>query len=246
MDEMGVVLISGANKGLGFEVARQMGKMGYKVLLGSRDVAKGKAAAEILRKEGLDVVAVKLDVNSKADIDAIVRLINVDYGGVLDVLVNNAGLMVEKSWTNNITSEMKADDIRATYETNVVAPFVLTKALLPALKHSKAGRIVNVSSILGSVTLQATKGSPIYTTKLFAYNSSKAALNMLTIHLAHELRATKIKVNSAHPGWAKTDMGGSAAPLSVEDGAKTIVELATLPDDGPTGGYFHGSEEIPW
>jgi NAD(P)-dependent dehydrogenase (short-subunit alcohol dehydrogenase family) len=175
-----------------------------------------------------------------------VRLINVDYGGVLDVLVNNAGLMVEKSWTNNITSEMKADDIRATYETNVVAPFVLTKALLPALKHSKAGRIVNVSSILGSVTLQATKGSPIYTTKLFAYNSSKAALNMLTIHLAHELRATKIKVNSAHPGWAKTDMGGSAAPLSVEDGAKTIVELATLPDDGPTGGYFHGSEEIPW
>src|SRR5580700_2990175 len=155
MDEMGVVLISGANKGLGFEAARQMGKMGYKVLLGSRDVAKGKAAAEILRKEGLDVVAVKLDVNSKADIDAVARLINVDYGGVLDVLVNNAGLMVEKSWTNNITSEMKADDIRATYETNVVAPFVLTKALLPALKHSKAGRIVNVSSILGSVTLQA-------------------------------------------------------------------------------------------
>jgi NAD(P)-dependent dehydrogenase (short-subunit alcohol dehydrogenase family) len=246
MDEMGVVLISGANKGLGFEAARQMGKMGYKVLLGSRDVAKGNAAAEILRKEGLDVVAVKLDVNSKADIDAVARLINVDYGGVLDVLVNNAGLMVEKSWTNNITSEMKADDIRATYETNVVAPFVLTKALLPALKHSKAGRIVNVSSILGSVTLQGTKGSSIYTTKLFAYNSSKAALNMLTIHLAHELRATKIKVNSAHPGWAKTDMGGSAAPLSVEDGAKTIVELATLPDDGPTGGYFHGSEEIPW
>jgi NAD(P)-dependent dehydrogenase (short-subunit alcohol dehydrogenase family) len=246
MDEMGVVLISGANKGLGFEAARQMGKMGYKVLLGSRDVAKGKAAAEILRKEGLDVVAVKLDVNSKADIDAMARLINVDYGGVLDVLVNNAGLMVEKSWTNNITSEMKADDIRATYETNVVAPFVLTKALLPALKRSKAGRIVNVSSILGSVTLQGTKGSSIYTTKLFAYNSSKAALNMLTIHLAHELRATKIKVNSAHPGWAKTDMGGSAAPLSVEDGAKTIVELATLPEDGPTGGYFHGSEEIPW
>jgi NAD(P)-dependent dehydrogenase (short-subunit alcohol dehydrogenase family) len=154
--------------------------------------------------------------------------------------------MVEKSWTNNITSELKTDDIRATYETNVVAPFALTKALLPTLKRSKAGRIVNVSSILGSVTLQGTKGSPTYTTKLFAYNSSKAALNMLTIHLAHELRGTKIKVNSAHPGWAKTDMGGSAATLSVEDGAKTIVELATLPDDGPTGGYFHGSEMIPW
>jgi NAD(P)-dependent dehydrogenase (short-subunit alcohol dehydrogenase family) len=246
MDEMGVVLISGANKGLGFETARQMGKMGYKVLLGSRDVAKGKAAAEKLHKEGLDVVAVKLDVNSKADIDAVARLISEEFGGVLDVLVNNAGTMVEKSWTNNITSEMKVEDIRATYETNVLAPFALTKALLPALKKSKAGRIVNVSSILGSVALQGTKGSPTYTTKLFAYNSSKAALNMLTIHLAHELRGTKIKVNSAHPGWAKTDMGGSAAPLSVEDGAKTIVELATLPEDGPTGAYMHGSETIPW
>ena len=246
MDEMGVVLISGANKGLGFETARQLGRMGYKVLLGSRDVDKGKAAAEKLRGEGLDVVAVKLDVNSQSDIDAVARLINEEFGGVLDVLVNNAGTMVEKSWTNNITSEMRVEDIRSTYETNVLAPFALTKALLPALKRSKAGRIVNVSSILGSIELQATKGSPTYTTKLFAYNSSKAALNMLTIHLAHELRGTKIKVNSAHPGWAKSDMGGSAAPMSVEDGAKTIVELATLPDDGPSGGYFHGSEAIPW
>ena len=246
MDEMGVVLISGANKGLGFEAARQLGKMGYKVLLGSRDVAKGKAAAEKLRSEGLDVVAVKLDVTAQADVDAVARLIQEEFGGVLDVLINNAGTMVEKSWTNNITSELRVEDIRATYETNVLAQFALTKALLPALKRSKAGRIVNVSSILGSVTLQGTKGSPTYNTKLFAYNSSKAALNMLTIHLAHELRGTKIKVNSAHPGWAKTDMGGSAAPLSVEDGAKTIVELATLPEDGPTGAYMYGSEMIPW
>ena len=138
MDEMGVVLISGANKGLGFETARQMGKMGYKVLLGSRDAPKGKAAAEKLRGEGLDVVAVKLDVSSQADIDAVARMINEEFGGVLDVLINNAGLMVEKSWTNNITSELKTGDIRATYETNVVAPFALTKALLPALKRSKA------------------------------------------------------------------------------------------------------------
>lgn len=246
MDEMGVVLISGANKGLGLETARQLGKMGYKVLMGARNADKGKAAADKLRGEGLDVVAVKLDVNSQQDVNAIARLIDEQFGGVLDVLVNNAGTMVEKSWTNNITSEMKVEDIRATYETNVLAPFALTKALLPALRRSKAGRIVNVSSILGSVTLQGTKGSPTYSTKLFAYNSSKAALNMLTIHLAHELRGTKIKVNSAHPGWAKTDMGGSAATLSVEDGAKTIVELATLPEDGPTGGYFHGSEMIPW
>lgn len=246
MDETGVVLISGANKGLGFETARQLGKMGYKVLLGARDAEKGQAAAEQLRSDGLDVIAVKLDVNSQEEIEAIARLIDEEFGGVLDVLVNNAGLMVEKSWTDNVTSEMKVEDIRSTYETNVLAPFALTKALLPALKRSKAGRIVNVSSILGSVLLQATKGSPTYSTKLFAYNSSKAALNMLTIHLAYELRGTNIKVNSAHPGWAKTDMGGEAAPLSVEDGAKTIVELATLPEDGPTGGYFHEAEMIPW
>ena len=175
------MLISGANKGLGFETARQMGKMGYKVLLGSRDVGKGKAAVEKLHGEGLDVVAVKLDVNSQADVDAMARLINEQFGGVLDVLINNAGLMVEKSWTSNITSEMKTDDNRATYETNVIAPFALTKAMLPALKKAKAGRIVNVSSILGSVSLQGTNGSPTYTTKLFAYNASKAALNMLTI-----------------------------------------------------------------
>jgi len=128
----------------------------------------------------------------------------------------------------------------------VFAPFAVTKALLPALKKSDAGRIVNVSSILGSISLQATKGSPTYSTKLFAYNSSKAALNMFTIHLAHELRGTKIKVNSAHPGWVKTDMGGSAAPMDPADGAKTIVDLATAGDEGPTGSYVHAGTEIPW
>jgi NAD(P)-dependent dehydrogenase (short-subunit alcohol dehydrogenase family) len=118
--------------------------------------------------------------------------------------------------------------------------------MLPLLMKSESGRIVNVSSILGSVSLQATKGSPTYSTKLFAYNASKAALNILTISLAHELRHTKIKVNSAHPGWVKTDLGGSAAPMSVTDGAKTEVELATLGEDGPTGGFFHVGKSIAW
>lgn len=241
-----VALISGANKGLGLETARQLGKLGYTVLLGSRDPEKGQLAADALRKEGVNATAVKLDVTKQEDINAVATLINEEFGGVLDVLVNNAGVMVEKSWTNNTTSETKIEDLRATFETNLFAAVALTKALLPALRKSEAGRVVNVSSILGSVSLQGTKGSPVYGTKLFAYNASKAALNMFTIHLAHELRETKIKVNSAHPGWAKTDMGGSAAPLSVEDGAKTIVELATLPEDGATGGYFHGSDVIPW
>lgn len=246
MADAKTALISGANKGLGLETARQLGQQGYTVLIGARDPEKGRAAAEELRRDGVNATAVKLDVTSQADIDAVAQLIEEQFGGVLDVLVNNAGVMTEKSWTINTTSGESLDDLRATYEANVFAPFALTKALLPALKRSEAGRIVNVSSILGSISLQATKGSPTYSTKLFAYNSSKAALNMFTIHLAHELRGTKIKVNSAHPGWVKTDMGGSAAPMSVTEGARTIVELATLGDEGPTGSYLHAGEEIPW
>ena len=240
-----VALITGANKGIGFETARQLGKMGYAVLLGSRDALKGEVAARQLRHEGLDARVVKLDVTRQGDIDATVKLVEKEFGK-LDVLVNNAGAMLEKGWTTNTTSETKLENLRATFEANVFAVVALTTALLPALKKAAAARIVNVSSILGSVSLQATPGSPTYATKLFAYNSSKAALNMFTIHLAHELRKTKIKVNSAHPGWVKTDMGGSGAPMSPTDGAKTEVQLATLPDDGPTGGFFHAGEAIAW
>ena len=240
-----VALISGANKGLGLETGRQLGKLGYTVLLGSRDALKGEVAARQLRHEGIDARVVKLDVCRAADIEAAVAMISGEFGK-LDVLINNAGVMHEKGWTKNITSETTLDNLRATFETNLFAVFALTKAMLPLLHKSAAGRVVNVSSILGSVSLQATKGSPTYGTKLFAYNASKAALNMLTISLAHELRHTKIKVNSAHPGWVKTDLGGSAAPMGVVDGAKTEVELATLGEDGPTGGFFHDGREIPW
>ena len=245
MSEKKVALISGANKGIGFETARQLGKLGYTVLLGSRDALKGEVAARQLRHEGLDARVVKLDVNRQADIDAAVKCIERDFGK-LDVLVNNAGVMLEKGWTQNTTSETKMENLRATFEANVFAVVGLTTALLPLLQKATAARIVNVSSILGSVSLQATPGSPTYGTKLFAYNASKAALNMFTIHLAHELRKTKIKVNSAHPGWVKTDLGGSSAPMSAAEGAKTEVQLATLPEDGPTGGFFHLGEAIAW
>jgi NAD(P)-dependent dehydrogenase (short-subunit alcohol dehydrogenase family) len=240
-----VALISGANKGLGLETGRQLGKLGYTVLVGSRDPLKGEVAARLLREDGIDAKVVKLDVTKQSDIDAAAAMVESQYGK-LDVLVNNAGVMIEKGWTKNTTSETTLENLRATFEANLFAVFALTKALLPMLKASEAGRIVNVSSILGSVSLQATKGSPTYSTKLFAYNASKAALNVLTISLAHELRGTKIKVNSAHPGWVKTDLGGSAAPMGVEDGAKTEVELATLGEDGPTGGFFHMGKEIAW
>jgi NAD(P)-dependent dehydrogenase (short-subunit alcohol dehydrogenase family) len=240
-----VALISGANKGLGLETGRQLGKLGYTVLLGSRDALKGEVAARLLREEGIDARVVKLDVVKQSDIDAAAAMIEAEFGK-LDVLVNNAGVMHEKGWTKNTTSETTMENLRATFETNLFAVFAVTKAMLPLLKASEAGRVVNVSSILGSVSLQATKGSPTYSTKLFAYNASKAALNVLTISLAHELRGTKVKVNSAHPGWVKTDLGGSAAPMSVVDGAKTEVELATLGEDGPTGGFFHDGKEIAW
>jgi NAD(P)-dependent dehydrogenase (short-subunit alcohol dehydrogenase family) len=229
-----VALVSGANKGIGFETARQLGRMGYIVYVGSRDAMKGEIAARRMRGEGIDARVLKLDVTRQSDIDAAAKKIETECG-VLDALVNNAGVMHEKSWTVN-----------STYEANVFAVVALTQAMLPLLRKSAAGRIVNVSSILGSVSLQATPGSPTYATKLFAYNSSKAALNMFTISLAHELRNTKIKVNSAHPGWVKTDLGGDAAPMDAASGAKTEVMLATLPEDGPTGGFFHEGKAIAW
>ena len=132
------------------------------------------------------------------------------------------------------------------FETNFFAPVALTKTLLPLLKKSTAGRIVNLSSILGSLTLHADPKSPIYNAKSFAYDASKTALNAFTIHLAYELRNTKIKVNSAHPGWVKTEMGGDQAPMELSEGSKTSVALATLPDNGPTGGYFHLGKPVPW
>jgi NAD(P)-dependent dehydrogenase (short-subunit alcohol dehydrogenase family) len=240
-----VALISGANKGLGLETGRQLGKLGYTVLLGSRDALKGEVAARQLRDDGVDARVVKLDVVKQSDIEAAAAMIEAEFGK-LDVLVNNAGVMIEKGWTKNTTSETTMENLRATFETNLFAVFAVTKAMLPLLKKSEAGRVVNVSSILGSVSLQGTKGSPTYNTKLFAYNASKAALNVLTISLAHELRGTKVKVNSAHPGWVKTDLGGSAAPMNVVEGAKTEVELATIGEDGPNGGFFHMGEEIAW
>jgi NAD(P)-dependent dehydrogenase (short-subunit alcohol dehydrogenase family) len=267
-----VALISGANKGLGLETARQLGRLGYTVLLGSRDGLKGEVAARQLRGEkrsqdlagganasgdgnidgkgndgngNIDARVVKLDVVRQSDIDAAAAMIEREFGK-LDVLVNNAGVMIEKGWTRNTTSESTIENLRATFETNLFAAFALTKALLTLLKKSDAARIVNMSSILGSVSLQATPGSPTYGTKLFAYNASKAALNVMTISLAHELRGTRIKVNSAHPGWVKTDLGGSAAPMDLTTGAQTGVTLATLDEDGPTGGFFHDGEKIPW
>ncbi len=239
-----VALITGANKGIGLETARQLGKLGIIVLVGARDTAKGEAAAAELKKDGVDARPVKIDVDQQADYAAVAKLIEKDFGR-LDILINNAGVMVD-SREGNETSKTSQEILRKTFETNFFAVVGLTQALLPLLRKSIGGRIVNLSSVLASLTLHATPGSPIYDAKTFAYDASKAALNSFTIHLAHELKDTKIKVNSAHPGWVKTDMGGEGATLDVATGAKTSVELATLQDTGPSGGFFHLSKPLPW
>jgi NAD(P)-dependent dehydrogenase (short-subunit alcohol dehydrogenase family) len=239
-----IALITGGNKGIGLETARQLGKLGITVLVGARDQAKGEAAVAELKKDGVDALAVKLDVDNPSDYEAVKKLIEKDYGR-LDILVNNAGIMLDGR-KGNETSKTSQDVLRKTFNTNFFAVVGLTQALLPLLKKSVGGRIVNLSSILGSNTLHATPGSFIYDAKTFAYDASKAALNSFTIHLAHELKDTKIKVNSAHPGWVKTEMGGEGAQLDVETGAKTSVELATLQDSGPNGAYVHLGKPLPW
>lgn len=243
-DRKKVALITGANKGIGLETARQLGKLGVMVLVGARDAAKGEAAVAELKKDGVEARAVKLDVDDPKDYVAVAKTIEKDFGR-LDILINNAGIFLD-SRNGNQTSSTSQDVLRKTFDTNFFAVVGLTQALLPLLRKSDAGRIVNLSSILGSSTLHATKGSFVYDAKTFAYDASKAALNSFTIHLAHELQGTKIKVNSAHPGWVKTEMGGEGAMLEIEDGAKTSVELATLGEDGATGGYFHMGKPLPW
>jgi NAD(P)-dependent dehydrogenase (short-subunit alcohol dehydrogenase family) len=239
-----VALITGANKGIGLETAKQLGKLGVTILVGSRDLAKGEEAAEVLRGIGVDAQAIKLDVVNEADRAAAAKFIEQNYGK-LDILINNAGVLLDGR-TKNETTTTSSKMLRETFETNFFAVVALTQTLLPLIRKSDAGRIVNLSSILASLTLHATKGSPIYDSKTFAYDASKAALNSFTIHLAHELRDTNIKVNSGHPGWVKTEMGGDGAQMEIVDGAKTSVQLATLPADGPTGGYVHMGETLPW
>jgi NAD(P)-dependent dehydrogenase (short-subunit alcohol dehydrogenase family) len=243
--EKKIALITGANKGIGFETARQLGKLGMAVVIGSRDAANGDAAAAKLRAEGIDAQPLKLDVTQAKDREAAVKFIQ-DKFGKLDILVNNAGIAEDGGWGKNTTSHTSAETLKKTFETNLFAPVALTQALLPLIHKSSAGRIVNLSSILASNTLHSDPKSPIYNSKAFAYDASKSALNAFTIHLAHELRDTNIKVNSAHPGWVKTEMGTDAAPMEIVDGAKTSVALATLAQDGPNGAFIHMGKPLPW
>ena len=238
-----IALITGGNKGIGFETARQLAKAGVHVIIGSRDRKKGVEASLKLQGEGLAVEALAIDVNSQASIAEAAREVEKKHGH-LDILINNAGVLIDAQ--DKKPSEQTLDTWRKTFDTNVFGLVATTQAFLPLLKKSTAGRIVNLSSILGSNTLHADPASPIYDYKVPAYNVSKAAVNAWTVQLAYELKDSKVKVNAAHPGHVKTDMGGEAAPMEIVDGAKTSVQLALIGDNGPNGAYVHLGDTLPW
>ncbi len=246
MTEQMIALVTGANKGLGLETCRQLARRDTTVLMGARDLKRGREAADELTSEGLMAEAVQLDVTRADHIAQVVAFIETRFGR-LDILVNNAGMIhPEEPMFANSAEQVSLQALRETFEVNFFGQVALTQALLPLIKKSPAGRIVNVSSILGSLTLHSDESSQATQVKPLAYDASKTALNQFTVHLAAALKKTAIKVNAAHPGWVKTDLGSQRAPMDVADGAKTALRLAMIGPDGPTGKFFHFDEEIPW
>lgn len=243
-DTQKIVLITGANKGIGFEIARQLGAQGITVLVGARNQARGDEAAKRLQSEGIEASAIHLDVTDQATIHTAASFIDETYGR-LDMLVNNAGISLREGRV--LPSELDVEVFRKTYETNVFGVFAVTRAMLPLLRRSEAGRIVNLSSPMGSLTLNSDPHS-FYAQMppLLAYCSSKTAVNAITVFFANELRPTNIKVNSVSPGYVATDLNDHSGFLTPQQGATLPVTFATLPADGPTGGFFEGNEGVPW
>jgi len=238
-----VALVTGANKGIGFEISRQLGKLGFAVILAARDEKKVNEAANRLRSEGLDAQAVVLDVTDPASAEAAARWVGDKYGR-LDVLVNNAGVGYEFA-KGTRPSQLTMETLRATFDTNFFGAFTVTQHMLPLLRKSESARVINQSSTLGSLGALSDPKLPYYGNNLLAYNSSKTALNGLTLAFAKELAGDHISVNSVCPGWVKTEMGTDAAPRTVEQGAAIAVKLATM-DNPPTGKYLDDGGEIPW
>lgn len=242
-------LVTGADTGIGFEVCHQLAQRGYTVFLGSLDLARGQKVAASLAATGLDVRPLILDLTKPETFTDAAHIIDATCDR-LDALINNAGIALDWHYrADTVPIEL----VRQTFEVNFFGMVELTQTLLPLIRKSPAGRIVNQSSRLGSLTLHCTRGTDIDSLKAFAYNTSKVAINSFTVHLADALRDTSIKVNSAHPGVVKTDINAAVVRtenavgmLDARTGARTAVELATLPPDGPSGGFFHLGEPLPW
>ncbi|MGW0181832.1 SDR family oxidoreductase [Nocardia sp. NPDC003345] len=248
-----IALITGANKGIGFETARLLAERGATVLIGARDTGRGRAAAEKLAAGGGDARFLPLDVTDAGSVAAAASRIDTDFGR-LDVLVNNAGIpgRLDGDGTPSATAP---DTLREVFETNVFGPVAVTNAMLPLLRRAGAARIVNTSSEVGSMTMAADPAGPLWPMAAITYPTSKTALTMITLMYAKELRDTPIKVNAANPGYCATDFNGNTGFRTAAQGAEPIVHLATLPADGPTGqfwGYRWGAEDgmeygpLPW
>lgn len=246
-----VALITGANKGIGFETSRVLAEAGIFVWMAGRDPARIKDASASLKKAGLKVDSVPLDVTDPESAAAAARHVQ-NVSGALDILVNNAGIAIEYRMNDAGEPEMLAPSqielamLRQTYETNVFGVFNVTKAFLPLLRNSTAGRIVNVSSGLASLTQRSDPKWDYAEVNLLAYCSSKSAVNGVTVAFAKELKDTPIKVNAADPGYCATDLNGHSGPRTATQGAEIAVHLATLPADGPTCGFFDENGAVPW
>lgn len=236
-----IALITGANKGLGKEISRQLGERGYTVVLTSRNQKAGEEAKEELVAAGYDAHAVQLDVTNPDDIKKLASYLEETFGK-LDVLLNNAGIALE--WDGQPTN---ADKIRQTLEVNLIAPYAITEALVPLLSKSDDARVINQSSMLGSIGTAEKAWDQVSSFMSVGYSTSKAGLNMLTEIQAKTLEKEGILVVAAHPGWVKTDLGTQAAPMEVSEGAATAVELASMPrDQFPNGQLVHKGERLPW
>ena len=236
------VVITGANKGIGFEVARGLARAGLTVYLAARDAERGRAAAESLRAEGLDVRDLVLDVTDQASVDRAVATFR-ESASSLDVLINNAGIVDHGDGPPTSSS---AAGMERTYATNVVGAVRVTQAFLPLLRESPEASILNISSDLGSLTRTGDPRSPYYANRFTGYAGTKAALNMFTVHLAGELKDTKIRVNSVNPGFTATDFNGHRGPQTVEEGAREILRVALLEQDVPSGVFIENAGVIPW
>jgi NAD(P)-dependent dehydrogenase (short-subunit alcohol dehydrogenase family) len=237
-----IALVTGANKGIGFEIASQLAQRGYQLLIGARDPGRGEAAAGSLRAQGLAADWLALDVTDESSIAAAAGTLRTRFGR-LDVLVNNAGIV---DAADGLPGKADLTGIRRIYDTNVFGLLAVTQAMLPLLRQSRAGRIVNLSSSLGSLALNSDPSWEYAAVKLAGYNSSKAALNMISVLLAAELKDSGITVNAVNPGYTATDLNGHRGHLTVAEGAAPAVALAVQETDGPTGGFFGPDGAEPW
>ncbi len=236
-----VALVTGANRGIGLSICRQLAEHGVRVFLGARSETAADGAIQDLRQQGLDVRFVSIDTNDPTSFDNARDLIAGEFGK-LDILVNNIGIGCDWNYT---AANVPMSLLRETFEINFFALVDITQRLLPLIERSPAGRIVNLSSAIGSLAGHATAESWAAGDRPLAYSASKTAVNAFTLHLACALKDTPIKVNAAHPGIVRTDPNPSGL-ITPDEGARTAVRLALLDGDGPTGGFFHCDETIPW